>query len=107
MHNQDIIELLKQLGVSGDIPAEIEKKLEGGGAAGGNSWHAGEVLDSIGSGSIKQDEMAGFLWELTSSISGEKRQELREYISQAAQQLGDEELSVDLLKMMELFLNQD
>ena len=65
-------------------------------------------MDSIGSDSnLKQDEMAGLVRELTSGITGEKRQELKEYISQAAQQLGDEELSVDLLKMMELFLNQD
>ncbi|HAF18090.1 MAG: hypothetical protein ACN4A7_09945 [Thermacetogeniaceae bacterium] len=104
MDNQDIIDLLKQLGLSGDI----KRKLGEGGIAGGNSWHAGEVLDSIGSDSnLKQDEMAGLVRELTSGITGEKRQELKEYISQAAQQLGDEELSVDLLKMMELFLNQD
>ncbi len=105
MNNQDIIELLKQLGVSGDTPAEIEKKLGEGSIAGDN---VGKALDCIGFGSdLKQDEIAGFLQELTLSISEEKRQELKEYISQAAQQLGDEELSVDLLKVMELFLKQD
>jgi len=105
--NQDIIELLKRLGISGDLPAGMESKLGEEGIAGDNSWNLGEVLNSIGSDSIKQDEITGLLRELTSNISGEKRQELKEYISQAAQQLGDEELSLDLLKVMELFLNQD
>ncbi|MFY9139583.1 MAG: hypothetical protein WBJ83_08450 [Thermacetogeniaceae bacterium] len=108
MSNQEIIELLKQLGLSGDNPSEIERKMEEGGIAGSDSCHAGEVLDSIGSvNNLKGEEVADLVRELTSSISGEKRQELKEYISQAAQQLEDEELSLGLLKVMELFLKQD
>lgn len=107
MDNQEIIELLKQLGISGDIPAEMENILGEERIAGANR-KLGELLESIGTGSnLKDDDIAGLLMELTSSISGEKRQELKEYISQAAQQLGDEELSGDLLKVMELFLNRD
>lgn len=105
MDNQNIFELLKQLGVSGDLDSDNDEKERG---KAGISGYTGEVLDRLSSdGSLNQDEMTELIYEMTSGATEEQRQELKEFIKQTAQQLDNEELSGDLLRLIDLFLNQD
>lgn len=63
--------------------------------------------DAINDNTLDQDKISRVIQNMTSDLSEDKRQELIEFVEQALQQLDNEQLTDDILKILYLFLDQD
>lgn len=99
MSEQDYNELLQRLMETGAIDKMGFSE---------KSQKAQEILDDvINDNTLDQDKISTMIQNMTSDLSEDKRQELIEFVEQALQQLDNEQLTDDILKILYLFLDQD
>ena len=108
MSERDLFEFLQRLGESGAVEGldQIKKKLADSGVSRGMTQGAEELLDKAASSEIDQGEMLSLIQEMSSGMSAERRQELKEFISQTAEQMGGG-MSSDFLQLLDFFLGGD
>lgn len=99
MSEQDYNELLRRLMETG----AIDKM-----GFSDKSQNTQEISDdAINDNTLDQDKISRVIQNMTSDLSEDKRQELIEFVEQALQQLDNEQLTDDILKILYLFLDQD
>ncbi|MGI6405368.1 MAG: hypothetical protein ACOX2E_02600 [Syntrophaceticus sp.] len=99
MSEQDYNELLRRLMETGAIDKMGFSE---------KSQKAQEISDdAINDNTLDQDKISTVIQNMTSDLSEDKRQELIEFVEQALQQLDNEQLTDDILKILYLFLDQD
>lgn len=99
MSKQDYNELLRRLMETG----AIDKM-----GFSDKSQNTQEISDdAINDNTLDQDKISTMIQNMTSDLSEDKRQELIEFVEQALQQLDNEQLTDDILKILYLFLDQD
>lgn len=99
MSKQDYNELLRRLMETG----AIDKM-----GFSDKSQNTQEISDdAINDNTLDQDKISRVIQNMTSDLSEDKRQELIEFVEQALQQLDNEQLTDDILKILYLFLDQD